>query len=102
MTVLDVIDVLKDTGYPVAYQVFRTPQDPPFLCVSEPYTDNMFADGGVNAVIQHVQIDLFEKFKSAEVEGKVEQVLSSFAWQKEMEFDDAEDIYRVIYEVEVI
>ena len=102
MTVLDVIDILKDTGYPVAYQMFKTPQDPPFLCVSEPYTDNMFADGGVNAVIQHVQIDLFEKFKNAEVEGKVEQVLSSFAWQKEMEFDDAEDIYRVIYEVEVI
>lgn len=102
MTVLDVIDILKDTGYPVAYQMFKTPQDPPFLCVSEPYTDNMFADGGVNAVIQHVQIDLFEKIKSAEVEGKVEAALSSFAWNKEMEFDDAEDIYRVIYEVEVI
>lgn len=102
MSVVDVIEVLKNTGYPVAYQMFKTPQEPPFLCVSEPFTNNMFADGKVNAVVQHVQVDLFEKLKSAEVEGKVEQALSVFAWEKQMEYDDAEDVYRVIYEVEVI
>lgn len=102
MNVIDVIDVLKNIGYPVTYQKFNTPQEPPFICVSEPYTANAFADGKVNTVVQHIQIDLFEKIKSAEIEGKVEQALSSFAWNKEMEFDDAEDIYRVTYEVEVI
>ena len=87
MSVVDVIEVLKNTGYPVAYQMFKTPQKPPFLCVSEPFTNNMFADGKVNAVVQHVQVDLFEKLKSAEIEGKVEQALSSFAWEKQMEYD---------------
>ena len=102
MRITDIVDTLETTGYPVAYQKFDTPQDPPFLCVSEPFTNNFFADGKVQAKTQHVQIDLIERFKSAEVEDNVEKALSAYAWQKEMEYDDAEDVYRVIYEVEVI
>lgn len=102
MTVLDVINALKDTEYPIAYLAFKTPQEPPFICIQEPYTNNAFADGQVNAIVQHIQVDLYTRKKDDEVEDKVENALSSFAWNKEIEYEDGENVYRTIYELEVV
>lgn len=102
MNVLDLIGDLKKTGYPIAYLAFKKPQNPPFICVQEPYTSNSFADGKVSAIIQHVQIDLYTSGKDAEAEDAVQNAISDYAWNKEMEYEDGEDIFRVIYDLEVI
>ena len=50
---------------------------------------------------QEIQIDLYTRFKEPQTEDKVQKALSSFFWEKTEEYDDAERLYRIIYEIEV-
>ena len=96
-------EVLASTGLPVAYAHFPEddPPDLPFLVYQFAYTNNFAADGVTYAGFDHIQIDLFSRFKDTDAEDRVEKALSSYFWEKEEEYNDAEDAYRVTYEIEV-
>ena len=47
MTIEQLAALLEATGLPVAYQAFRTRQDPPFLCYRFIYDVQLFADDEV-------------------------------------------------------
>lgn len=103
VTLKDLKALLEETGLPVAYGFFRTEEAPdlPFLVYQEAYSNNFAADNVVYQKIAHIQIDLFTKWKEPQTEGKVENALSSFVWEKAEEYDDAEKVYRITYEIEV-
>lgn len=92
---------LEETGYPVAYNVFNTPQEMPFICYIVTGSNNTSADDRVYHKSDQVQVELYTKLKDKEAEGKVEKALSSFFWQKAEQYIDSERCYEIIYEIEV-
>nr|DAV20403.1 MAG TPA: tail component [Caudoviricetes sp.] len=73
----------------------------PFLVYQSVYSNNFSADSIVYKKFEHIQIDLYTRFKEPQTEDKVQKALSSFFWEKTEEYDDAERLYRIIYEIEV-
>lgn len=103
MTLEQVADMLAATGYPVAFQEWKQGAVPPlpYIIYLSPYTNNFAADGAAYYVVNHVKIELYSKLKDPVAEGKVEQALSSFFWQKETYYLDTEKCFQTLYEIEV-
>ena len=80
MTLIELVTILKSTGYPVAYSHFKkTPTspvpNPPFICYTVPYSSNMFADNRVYQKISHAQVELYTDKKDLIAESTLENVL---------------------------
>ena len=75
----------------------------PFICYNEAYSHNFIADGKVYLPVKHVQIELYERTRSAEVEGLVEKALddAEIPWQDTVTYLDDEGCFQIIYEIEV-
>ena len=93
--------MLLKSGYPVTYRAFKTAQTAPFICFQKAYRRNFSADGVAYSGADHVQIELYTKDKDQIAEGKVEQALSSFFWQKTEVYVESISLYQIIYEIEV-
>lgn len=96
-------ELLKTAGLPVAYYAFPENEAPqlPFICYLIPFTNNFSADGKVYQKINYVQVELYTKLKSPEIEEKVEEALSSFYWEKTETYLEDEKCFEIIYELEV-
>lgn len=103
MSLTEFKNLLERTGLPVAYYAFPENEAPPlpFICYLVPYTDNFFADSKVYEKINHVQVELYTREKEAEIEERVEEILSSFCWNKTEVYLDDEQCFEIIYELEV-
>lgn len=103
MTFEDVKNLLEGTGLPVAYRVFPENNAPelPFICYLSPGTNNFAADDTVYLEIDQITVELYTQYRDPETEGKVEAALSSFVWDKDINYIDSERCYQIIYEIEV-
>ena len=103
MTLEEVQNLLETTGLPVAYRAFPVGAVPPlpFICYLTPGTNNFGADDGVYHIINAVRVELYTEYKDSETEGRVENALSSFFWDKDVEYIDSERCYQITYEIEV-
>lgn len=94
--------ILETIGLPVAYHSFQKEAPPlPFICFISPGTSNFAADGVVYTKANHIQVELYTKYRDFELEEKVEEALSSFYWEKESEYLESEKCFQTIYELEV-
>lgn len=95
--------LLEKSGIPVAYYAFPEGEAPPlpFLCYFIPFSNNFSADGTVYKKINHIQVELYVKTKNPEIEERIEEVLSSFCWEKTETYLEDEKCLEVIYELEV-
>lgn len=96
-------EILKTTGYPVAYRFFETPQKPPYICYFVTNSNNKSADNVVWQKINHIQIELYTAKKDREAEQKLEDALTSAGifFESAETYIDSEKIYQKIYETEV-
>lgn len=103
MTLEELENQLKTTGFPVTYRAWPEKKAPPlpFICYLVAYSNNFSADSEVYHKTDHIQVELYTKLKDPEAEGKVEQALSSFFWEKTEEYIDSEKCYQILYEIEV-
>lgn len=103
MTMEELEDLLKTTGFPVAYRAWPDKAAPPlpFICYLVAYSNNFGADNRSYHRIDHIQVELYTKQKDPAAEDKVEQALSSFYWDKTEEYIDTERCYQILYEIEV-
>lgn len=103
MTLEELKELLKTTGLPVAYRSFPENEAPPlpFICFLVANSNNFIADGIVYQKTDHILVELYTKQKDVESEGRVEQVLSSFVWEKTETYIDDEKCYQILYEIEV-
>ncbi len=103
MTLEQIQDILERTGLPVAYRAFPEGHAPPlpFICFVTPGTNNFAADDGVYHVINAVNVELYTEYKDPATEDRVEKALSSFYWEKDVEYIDSERCYQITYEIEV-
>lgn len=101
MTLAELKTQLETTGIPVAYNVFKAPQAPPYICYIVTSSDNTLADGHVYNRSDNVQIELYTRFKDSAVENKVEGVLLEFSWEKDETPLEDEDVYLVAYQIQI-
>jgi hypothetical protein len=101
MTLENVITILEQTGYPVAYDHFpRAVPSIPYIAVTVTGTDNVYGDNGVYKQVMGFQIELCTEIKSPEQEKVLTDVLDAngICWQLLSEAYDADDgVYSLLY-----
>src|SRR5699024_10673465 len=101
MSLTELYNLLKATGYPVAYSHFNEPKGRPFITYLTTYTSNFHADNKVHQKVKNVDVELYTSKKDLQAEQTLEGLLN----EHELPFDkvetyiDSEKIYQIIYEV---
>lgn len=95
-------EILKTTGFPVAFHSFPEKEAPPmpYIIYLTPYSNNFKADGKVYSSSPHIQVELYTQFKDMDAEAKVEKALEDVYYKKSETKLDSENCYEVIYELE--
>ena len=105
MTLECLMDIVEETGLPVAYRMFKEGEAPqlPFICVVDDQTNNFMADGKVLLEVHRVDIELYTKVKDTDTEQKIKKVLNDYEipWQQSEEYLESEQCYEEIFTVEV-
>lgn len=107
MTLKKLHQILESTGIPTVYYSWSTQDGDrpslPFICYNTPFSSNFFADNIVFLSIEHVQIELYTKYKEPTIEAALERVLAEneIAWEKTETYLDSENCFQIIYETEV-
>lgn len=104
MTLAKLYNILKATGYPVAYSHFTEAQTPPFITYTVAYSSNFIADNEIYQEIDNVQIELYTKKKDLIAESKVKEVLKAnkIPYQTIETYIESEQLFQKIYEVRLI
>lgn len=100
-----VVTMAEETGLPFAYDHFVEGQspEPPFLVFLYPGDNNFAADGITYFKVNRLHLELYTDEKSIELEEKVEAVLTRHGnfYGKSEVWIDSENLYEVLYEMEV-
>ena len=93
------------TGFSYAYDHFAEGEspDPPFFCFLYPQAEEFGADNIVYHSFSHLDIEVYTDRKDAELEQKVEAVLSAYElfYNKSEVWIEEEKMYEVLYELTV-
>ena len=105
MTHEDIVEMLEETGLPLAYDHFCEGEspDPPFICFLFPQSDNFSADNIVYAEFQNLNVELYTDEKDPELEDRLEAIFTSHElfWQKSEVWIETEKLYEVLYTMSV-
>ena len=97
----ELINILKETEIPFAYDHFAEGEspEPPFICYLLPGSNNFSADGKVYFKANEVHIELYTDFKDLTVEQKLEAVLDKHGifYNKSETWIESEKLYEVLY-----
>lgn len=106
MTLIEIKNMLSSTGLPIAYYQYPVGQAPqlPYLVYYYPQSVNFGADNKVYQKANQLNIELYSKQKSFELEERIENVLDEFEifYNKIESYIESEEMYEVLYESEVI
>lgn len=109
MTHAELLQALKEIGYPVAYSHFvDTPQNPapkpPFITYQFAYSSDLIADNQNYVEISNFQVELYTNKKDLAAEKKVQEKLKELGlpYSKTETWLEDERLYQVIYEVRLI
>ena len=101
----ELIEILKATGIPFAYDHFAEGESPapPFICYLLPGTDNFAADGSVYFHINQVRIELYTDCKDPVQEKIVEKSLddAGIFYERSETWIPSERLYEVLFEFEM-
>lgn len=105
MTHNELMELLEETGLPIAYDHFAEGESPdaPFICFLYPGSDNFSADGKVWYKINQVNVELYTDLKNPELEDTVETVLDRHGifYEKSEVWIESERLYEVLYTFEI-
>lgn len=96
MTVNEMFTLISSLHIPTAYNVFKTPQTPPYICISILSSDNFFSDDSVTKKINHWYVELYTDKKDPVTEERLEAILPP--WNKNEDYLNDEKLYVVQYE----
>ena len=105
MTQRELLTMLEETSFPVAYDHFAEGESPlpPFICFLCPSSDNFAADGKVYFKVSEVNVELYTDEKNPETEEKLEAVLDRHGifYDKSEVWIESERLYEVLYAFEM-
>ena len=106
---MELVTILKATGYPVAYSHFtETPNNPipnpPYITYLVPSSDNFFADNKTYTKISNIDIELYTDKKDLAAEATLENLLddNKIPYEAVETYVDSERLFQRIYEIGVI
>ena len=104
MTLQELNNILKSTGYEVAYAHFNTPIKPPFITYLISNSENFIADNKVYKKIDNIKIELYTSIKDLQAEEKLEKLLdeNDIAYETDETWIESEKLFQKIYEVRSI
>lgn len=106
MTVEEIYEMVEAIGLPCTYYSFPEKEAPslPYVVFYFPNSNNFPADDRVYAHITSLNIELYTNEKSFEYEAAVESVLDlhGMVWEKSESYLNSEQMYEVLYEMEII
>ncbi|HBC98692.1 MAG TPA: hypothetical protein DC053_03790 [Lachnoclostridium sp.] len=106
MSINDIKQMLDETGIKYNYHHFETEEAiaPPFLVWILPGTQNFMADGITYQGISELDIELYTDKKDFNLEKSIEEVLKRYGlpWNKTEQYIESENMYEVLYEMEVL
>ncbi len=106
MTDKEVADMCKAMDMPTVYFKYPNKQVPPlpYTIYYSPNSNNFGADDKVYQQIRALNIELYTAVKSPAIEAQVEAVLESnnLFWDKTEAYLDSEQMYEVLYEMEIL
>ncbi|AJD92030.1 hypothetical protein JMA_27130 [Jeotgalibacillus malaysiensis] len=102
MTLQELVLILRESGYPVAYSHFTgAAPSIPFICYVDAFSSNFKADNVVWKRGRNIQIELYTNKKDLQAESTLEGLLNA----NELPFEDTEvyieeeKLFQKIYEV---
>ncbi|PEJ48220.1 hypothetical protein CN692_24240 [Bacillus sp. AFS002410] len=104
MNLVELKNILKATGFPVAYYHFDTPPKPPYICYLVDSSSNFHADNEVFHKISNVNIELYTKKKDLDSERIIESLLdeNDIPYDSSEVYIDSEKLFQKFYEVRLI
>lgn len=106
MTRQEVYEMISGIGLPCAYYQFPddTPQTPPFICWFFSENTDIMADNENYVDKEVLNVELYTKLREYDIEKAVEAALKAggFSYAKEASYIDAEKMWQISYESEVI
>lgn len=109
MTLSEFIQILKTTGYQVAYSHFTVTENnsiprPPYITYLFTYSSNMYADNKVYQKVNNIQIELYTIKKDLEAESRLEDLLdaNNITYETSEIFIESEGLFQKIYETRLI
>ena len=96
MTHNELMEMLEESGLPIAYDHFAEGEspDPPFICFLYPASDNFGADG---------HVEMYTDLKDPDLETRLETVLDRHGifYVKTEVWIESERLYEVVYSFEI-
>jgi len=106
MTLAELADLLRSTGYPVAYSHFSGDNipPPPFITYREDSSANFFADGCTYKKIRLVVVELYTDKKDLDAEAALEAAfdMNGIPYEATETWIDTEGLFQRIYEIGVV
>jgi hypothetical protein len=104
MTLAQLYNLLKATGYPVAYSHFSATPSIPFVTYLVSYSSNFNADNKVLQKIDNVQVELYTNKKDLAAESKLENILDNneIPYDSTESFIESEGLFQKNYEVRLV
>lgn len=104
MTLAELNQLLKQTGYPVAYSHFNSAVNAPFITYLEAFSSNQFADNKVHTKVKNIQVELYTDYKDLTAESTLETILDAneIPYETTETFIESEQLFQKIYEIGVI
>lgn len=103
MTYQELEQLLAPLGILFTFHHWEKPPAMPYGVYFDDYTDNFEADDIAYAVIRRFNIELYERQRDLDLEGRLEDILTAadLYWDKNAAYIDSERFYQVAYEIEV-
>lgn len=103
MNLSELNDILKTTGYPVAYYQFKTSPSIPFICYLVTGSNNFSADNKVLAKSDLIDIELYTEKKDIQAESNLEKVLDNACifYEKNENYIEKENMFQIVYSISI-
>lgn len=104
MTLSKLVQILRATGYPVAFSHFEETPTIPFITYREDYSSNFHADNRTYIPIKTINVELYTDRKDLIAEQTVETVLNEndLPYETSELYIESERMHQKIYYIGVI
>ena len=103
MTLVELKQLLDQTGYPVTYSHFSSAPSVPYICYLFIDSDNFFADNTVFLEGANIDIELYTSKKDLVAEKKLKDVLlaNGIIFEQNEVYIESEKLFKNTFEVEL-
>lgn len=104
MTLKEIKQMIASVGLPYAYDHFKKPTKPPYICFTYPESDNFAADNKVYLKTMNLNIELYTDEKEPELEKTVEDILdaSDLFYDSSETYIESEKMYMVTWTTTIV